>query len=52
MKDYHSVLNVSRNAGPDEIKKAYRSMAMKYHPDKSKSKTDEKFREINEDTKP
>jgi molecular chaperone DnaJ len=48
MKDYHSVLNVSRNAGPDEIKKAYRSMAMKYHPDKSKSKTDEKFREINE----
>ena len=48
-KDYYEVLGVSKNAGADELKKAYRTQARKYHPDVNKeSGAEEKFKEINE----
>jgi len=49
-KDYYEVLGISRNSNPDEIKKAYRKLAIQYHPDKNPGdkQAEEKFKEIAE----
>lgn len=50
MKDYYQILGVARNATEDEIKKAYRRLAKKHHPDVTKGgkESEEKFKEISE----
>lgn len=50
-EDYYHILGVTKNASPDDIKKAYRKLALKWHPDKNpndKEEAEKRFKEISE----
>ena len=50
-KDYYKILEIDRNSSPDEIRKAYKKLVFKYHPDKNPENPEEsekKFKEISE----
>jgi DnaJ-class molecular chaperone len=50
-KDYYQIFNLSREASPEDIKKAFRRLAMQYHPDRNPENiqdSEAKFKEINE----
>ncbi len=48
MRDYYDILGIKKTASQEEIKRAYRELALKFHPDRNKTKeAEEKFKEIN-----
>ncbi|MBR4256454.1 MAG: DnaJ domain-containing protein, partial [Clostridia bacterium] len=49
-RDYYEVLGISKSASDDEIKRAYRNLAKKYHPDMNPgdAEAEKKFKEVNE----
>ena len=50
MKNYYEILGVSKDSTQEEIKKSYRKLSLKYHPDKN-PEGEEKFKQINESYK-
>ena len=50
MADYYELLGVSKSVGTDEIKKAYRKLALKYHPDRNQGskEAEDRFKQVTE----